>query len=140
MCWILTSGRTSTSSPVRLKDICHVCEGWETTFCLQIFPPLETDQANKRPLTRLQERLIKKLGGKWNPRVDNIHSFSKTSKADRTIGTLRTKQYVFMASALSLTDNYDAKLVCHHGLDYIFMQITSWEMNFCRSCQLRNTK
>merc|ERR1719273_448339 len=29
----------------------------------QIFPPLETDQANKRPLTRLQERLIKKLGG-----------------------------------------------------------------------------
>ena len=38
-------------------------------FCLQIFPPLETDQANKRPLTRLQERLIKKLGGKC---VDNL--------------------------------------------------------------------
>lgn len=29
----------------------------------QIFPPLESDPATKRPLTRLQERLIKKLGG-----------------------------------------------------------------------------
>ena len=94
-------------------------------FCLQIFPPLETDQANKRPLTRLQERLIKKLGGKWTLRVDNLRAFRKTSKADRTICTLRTKKHIFMASALSLTDNYDAKLVCHHGLDYIFMQITS---------------
>ena len=32
-------------------------------FCAQIFPPLEADLASKRPLTRLQERLIKKLGG-----------------------------------------------------------------------------
>ena len=136
MCWVSPSGRTSTSPPVRLKDICHVCEGWETTFCLQIFPPLETDQANKRPLTRLQERLIKKLGGKWTLCVDNLHAFRKTSKADRTICTLRTKHHVLVAFALSLTDNYDAKLVCHYGLFYIFMQITSWEMNFCRSCQL----
>ena len=30
----------------------------------QIFPPLENDLTTKRPLTRLQERLIKKLGGK----------------------------------------------------------------------------
>jgi len=29
----------------------------------QIFPPLENELASKRPLTRLQERLIKKLGG-----------------------------------------------------------------------------
>ena len=98
-------------------------------FCLQIFPPLETDQANKRPLTRLQERLIKNLGGKSIPRVDNFHAFSKTLKADREICT---KQHIFIASALSLTDNYDAKLGCHHGLNYIFMQITSWEMNFCQ--------
>ena len=109
MCWVLPSGRTSTSPPVRLKDICHVCEGWETTFCLQIFPPLETDQANKRPLTRLQERLIKKLGGKWTLCVVNLHAFRKTSKADRTICTLRTKHHVLVAFALSLTDNYDAK-------------------------------
>jgi len=32
----------------------------------QIFPPLESDPATKRPLTRLQERLIKKLGGQWD--------------------------------------------------------------------------
>lgn len=85
-------------------------------FCLQIFPPLETDQANKRPLTRLQERLIKKLGGKC---VDNLHAFRKTSKADRTTCTLRAKQHVLMVFALSLTDNYDAKLVGHYGLFYI---------------------
>jgi beta-arrestin len=29
----------------------------------QIFPPLESETTVKRPLTRLQERLIKKLGG-----------------------------------------------------------------------------
>ena len=114
MCWVLPSGRTSTLPPVRLKDTCHVCEGSVKTFCLQIFPPLETDQANKRPLTRLQERLIKKLGGKWTLRVDNLHAFRKISKADRTICTLRTKQHVLVASAFSLTDNCDAKLVCHH--------------------------
>lgn len=93
-----------------------VCEGSVKMFCLQIFPPLETDQANKRPLTRLQERLIKKLGGKC---VDNLHAFRKTSKADRTTCTLRAKQHVLMVFALSLTDNYDAKLVGHYGLFYI---------------------
>lgn len=35
----------------------------------QIFPPLENDLTTKRPLTRLQERLIKKLGG------DNAYPF-----------------------------------------------------------------
>jgi len=35
----------------------------------QIFPPLENEPASKRPLTRLQERLIKKLGG------DNAYPF-----------------------------------------------------------------
>lgn len=35
----------------------------------QIFPPLENELASKRPLTRLQERLIKKLGG------DNAYPF-----------------------------------------------------------------
>jgi len=35
----------------------------------QIFPPVDTDLAVKRPLTRLQERLIKKLGG------DNAYPF-----------------------------------------------------------------
>ena len=139
MCWVSPSGRTSTSPPVRLKDIRHVCEGWEKTFCLQIFPPLETDQANKRPLTRLQERLIKKLGGKWTLCVVNLHAFRKTSKADRTICTLRTKQHALMASALSLTNNYDAELVCHHGLYCIFMQITGkWIFAAVANYEIRN--
>lgn len=33
----------------------------------QIFPPLEDSEVNKRPLTRLQERLIKKLGANAYP-------------------------------------------------------------------------
>ena len=33
----------------------------------QIFPPLEDAEVNKRPLTRLQERLIKKLGANAYP-------------------------------------------------------------------------
>ena len=33
----------------------------------QIFPPLEDSEVNKRPLTRLQERLVKKLGANAFP-------------------------------------------------------------------------
>ena len=55
----------------------------------------------------------------WVVSVDNLHAFRKTSKADRTICTLRTKQHVLMVFALSLTDNYDDKLLCHYGLFYI---------------------
>ena len=60
MYWVSPSGRTSTLPPVRywLTHQNHL------TSASKIFPPLESDQTNKRPLTRLQERLIKKLGGK----------------------------------------------------------------------------